>query len=58
MMKDRNDSSASVEIYRLLDDDNRRFSLKIEFESIQAIFDETKSQIEIRIIKETIANHV
>ncbi|KAL8904479.1 MAG: hypothetical protein Q9207_003243 [Kuettlingeria erythrocarpa] len=58
MMKERDGTTASVEMCRLLDDGNRRVPLDTEFETIQhATGNGDEGQIEVRIKRGTNADH-
>lgn len=58
-IKERDGPSASVEMYRLLEDGNHRIPLRSEFETIQeATGKGDEGQIEVRIKRGTDADHV
>ncbi|KAL8905046.1 MAG: hypothetical protein Q9171_006824 [Xanthocarpia ochracea] len=59
MIKERDGPSASVEMYRLLDDGSHRIPLRTEFETVQeATGKGDEGQIEVRIKRGTNADHV
>ncbi|KAL8855703.1 MAG: hypothetical protein Q9178_007669 [Gyalolechia marmorata] len=59
MIKERDGSSASVEMYRLLEDGSHRIPLRTEFERVQeATGMGDEGQIEVRIKRGTNADHV
>ncbi|KAL8643810.1 MAG: hypothetical protein Q9226_008107 [Calogaya cf. arnoldii] len=59
MIKERDGPSASVEMYRLLEDGSHRIPLRTEFETIQdATGKGDEGQIEVRIKRGTNADHV
>lgn len=54
MIKERDDPSASVEMYRLLEDGSHRIPLRTEFETVQeATGKGDDGQIEVRIKRGT-----
>ena len=59
MIKERDGPSASVEMYRLLEDGSHRIPLRTEFETVQeATGNGDEGQIEVRIKRGTNADHV